>query len=664
MKTVRILSLMVAACFAAACSKAPTSLTVTPSTVEIIEGESVNLTAAVQPEGASFSGMTWTSSDENVAMVSSSGKLVGISAGSATVTATADGVSGSASVTVKARPIPVTDVFLSQYILELTVGESAVLTAKVMPEGATDKSVTWSSSNPSVASVEDGRVVAVKVGEAVITVRTNDGGHDIDCTVTVVGKEIPATGLTLDNEEMTVTEGDTFTLNATVIPEDSTFQEITWDSSDYDVVSVDSKGNLTALQPGKARITATLASDASIKAYCYVTVNPDGSLKGISLDVNAVSLSVGSTRTLTVIYNPAYATNKNVTWSSSDNSVAMVEAGVVTAVSSGSATVTVTSQEGGYTASCEVAVEKTVSLDVYLTYESDLYKNGENTDLYAKAFYAEDRNTYRLVTGQGWFRFITDEADETIYTEHKSWWNNYGMVVNNGIVYVMGYFSNEDESLIVELSPDGNEKEYVIKPGGKNPYTLYQMSKGPSGKVHFMAATTDEYNVKSFYFCTLQNGKIECQAIESDQDDWVKPLFVETSSGDLYGLNTIGGKFVFCKNGSLVADLTNKYQDGGAMTVKGSDAYFASVSLLDGSGCVTVFKNGYKLYDLSFDSYKYFDIEDIAVDDAGNVYTAICGYDYLGGSINNHKVVVMQNDHLFLRLPDEVHYANCLTVVN
>ena len=180
----------------------------------------------------------------------------------------------SAAVT---QVVPVTGVTLNKTTLRLVVGGEETLEATVAPTNATDKDVTWVSSNTEVATVENGVVTAVAEGEATITVTTDDGGFTAECTVTVSPAPIPAT----DIELKTATElavGRAETLTATLTPSNAT-STVTWVSSDTEVATVDTNGKVTAVAVGSATITAFVDADENgvlddgeVSATCAVTV--------------------------------------------------------------------------------------------------------------------------------------------------------------------------------------------------------------------------------------------------------------------------------------------------------------------------------------------------------------------------------------------------------
>ena len=165
------------------------SLNVT--SVELTEGDQTTLTATVNPSNATNKNVTWTSSDSNVATVAN-GKVTAVKAGTATITVkTEDGnKTATCTVTVKAKTYPVESVTLDKTSVELTEGEETTLTATVSPANATNKNVTWTSSDSNVATVANGKVTAVKAGTATITVKTEDGNKTATCTVTVTGSDV------------------------------------------------------------------------------------------------------------------------------------------------------------------------------------------------------------------------------------------------------------------------------------------------------------------------------------------------------------------------------------------------------------------------------------------------------------------------------------------
>ena len=259
-------------------------------------------------------------------------------------------------------PITVTGVTLSPTSITLVEGESQSLTAKITPSNAENQKVRWSTSDATVATVANGEVTAIKAGNATITVTTEDGGKTATCAVKVDAKVYPVTSVSLDKTSCEMTEGDELTLTATINPENATNKNVTWSTSDATVATV-ADGKVIALKAGNATITVT-TEDGNKTATCALTVKAKVyPVTGVTLDKTTYELTVGGNVTLTATINPANATNKNVTWKTSDATVATVVNGKVTALKAGTATITVTTEDGNKTATCTVTVKATISTE-------------------------------------------------------------------------------------------------------------------------------------------------------------------------------------------------------------------------------------------------------------------------------------------------------------
>ena len=244
-----------------------TSITIEPTTIEMITGDKVDISATVLPENATDKSVSWTTSNAGVATVDN-GKVTAVAAGTAVIVAsTSNGNEASCKVTVNDPAIPVENVSLDRTSLELTEGEAAVLTATVFPENATDKSVTWTTSDAGIAAVENGTVTAVAAGTAVIVVSTSNG-KVASCMVTVKEPTIFAQIISLDMNSLELTEGETAVLNATVFPENTTDKTVSWATSNAGVATVEN-GTVTAVAAGNAEIT--VATSNGLSATCHIT---------------------------------------------------------------------------------------------------------------------------------------------------------------------------------------------------------------------------------------------------------------------------------------------------------------------------------------------------------------------------------------------------------
>lgn len=245
---------------------------------------------------------------------------------------------------VAAMYVPVTEITLTKTEATLEKGRTLTLVATVNPADATDGKVVWSTSKVSVATVKDGVVTAVSGG--VTTISAKAGDKIAYCVVTV---KVPVTSVSLNKTKATLKLDETMTLKAEVNPEDATDAVITWATSDPAVATVDN-GVVTAVSYGTAEITATVGGKT---ATCVVEVaNP---VTEITLNETRKTMIVGEELVLTATVTPDDATNKEVTWSTSDEEVATVSNGVVKALTPGLAIITASA--GDKIATCEIVVE-------------------------------------------------------------------------------------------------------------------------------------------------------------------------------------------------------------------------------------------------------------------------------------------------------------------
>ena len=315
-------------------------------------GDTVTLTATVAPANATDKSVTWSTSDAAVATVNANGVVTTKKAGKVTITATSNGDKtkfGSIEITVSAATVPVTSVTVAG-AAAMTVDGEQTLTATVAPADATDKTVTWKSSDATVATVDaNGKVVAKKAGE--VTITATAGGVSGTLKITVSDKAptvIPVQSVTVTGKQELV-EGASTTLTATVTPADATDKTVTWKSSDESVATVDKDGVVTAKKAGTVTITAT-AGGVSGTLHITVTAKPVETVPVTSVEVTVeagTTVSVGKTLQATATVKPGNATNKKVTWKSSDESIATVDAnGVITAKKAGKVVITATSTDG------------------------------------------------------------------------------------------------------------------------------------------------------------------------------------------------------------------------------------------------------------------------------------------------------------------------------
>lgn len=322
------------------------SVTLSQTVLTLKEGETAKLTATVKPDNAADKTVTWSTDNAAVATVAG-GTVTAKAEGTATITvSTVNGKTAACAVTVKKNIVNPTGIRLSQTGLSLKAGQTAVLTATVAPENATDKTVAWTSDNTGVATVANGTVTAVANGTATITAATVNG-KTATCTVTVT---TDVESVTLDQTEAIVGKGTTLTLKAVINPSTASDKSLTWVSSNEKVATVDQNGTVTGVKAGTADITVKAANDKS--AVCKVTVS--------SVTLNAKTVPLQVKKSTTALKATVSAKGDSVeSWKSSNTKVVKVNSkGKLTATSkTGKATVTVTTKSGAK-ASCTVKVQK------------------------------------------------------------------------------------------------------------------------------------------------------------------------------------------------------------------------------------------------------------------------------------------------------------------
>lgn len=248
----------------------PTGIKLNVSSVSVDLGKTYTLTASVSPDNATDKTVTWSSSNTAVATVKN-GTITGKTAGTATITAkTGNGITASCRVTVVNPVIAVTGISLSADSATVKTGESYTLTAVVSPENASNKNVTWSSSAPDIASVNNGVVTGIEKGTAVITART-DNGKTAACTITVTSSG----ALSLSSTSLTMDVGDYCGLVLWTTSDDVSIGNIAWTSSDPSIASVNNQGVITGKKAGRAVIS--VAADEyfdhiTYSAECHVVV--------------------------------------------------------------------------------------------------------------------------------------------------------------------------------------------------------------------------------------------------------------------------------------------------------------------------------------------------------------------------------------------------------
>ena len=250
-------------------------------------------------------------------------------------------------------PLAVTGIDVLEH-LDIPVNGTGTVAYSVLPENAYNKNVSFESADAGIAAVNaNGVVTGVSAGETTITVTTEDGGFTGACTINVYNQAV--TGVTIEPSEAELTVGSSTKLTATVLPENATNKNVIYSVDDESILSVDQDGNVTGLSLGTATATVT-TEDGGFTASAEINVIPVR-VTGVSISPKSASIALGCTVQLAASIKPSNAANKNLSWSVSDETIISVDGqGTVTGLSLGTATVTVTTEDGGFTASAEITV--------------------------------------------------------------------------------------------------------------------------------------------------------------------------------------------------------------------------------------------------------------------------------------------------------------------
>ena len=456
----------------------PTQITLSASKTSIAIGETSTLSYTYQPDTTNVLDITYSSNHTNIATVSTEGIVTGVAAGSAEITATAKAANNTtitSKVTITVSAVSVTSVSLNKADTSLKIGATETLTATVSPSNATNKNVTWSSSNTSIATVSNGTVTAKAVGTATITVTTVDGNKTATCTVAVTSS--PEETFTISYTDLPTS----YQTTSTVYTADSGIKFQAYNCANYSnkvqfkassgylqsteslqlqSVTINDRESNTLTVYGSntagsfsTEISGTndvydlsgyqyfkIARTASGAAYCSsITVKTGVATPtdptAITVSPKAAELSPNGTKTLSVSYTPSNANqNKAVTWSSSDTTVATVSSeGVVQVKSTATAgqTATITARLTNLTSiydTCVITVVAQQNDDqtilIYLC-GSDLESGGKTSSSGADAngaYATGDLQEILSVSNQ------PDDVNVVIETGGaKAWASKYGI---------------------------------------------------------------------------------------------------------------------------------------------------------------------------------------------------------------------------------------------
>lgn len=365
------------------------------------------------------------------------------------------------TATLEKQEVSFDNIFFDKYSITLPVGDSENLQVLYEPEYTTDsKEISWSSDNPSVAMVNDGKITAVSAGHALITATV--GVHSVSCDVYVV---IPCRGITLDADHITIDEkGESVVLNAQILPSNATNQNLIWASTSLNVATVDEWGIVTALEEGETTIIVE-TEDGGFTASCVIEVEFQKIVAVTELRIDKTQILLtkqGETEQVNATVSPVNASNKEVVWTSSETKVATVDdTGRVTAIANGETIITAALIEEKKTATCVVRVQIAESKEMNFTdvqtgawfyeYVKEIYDRGIMTGLDETHFGpAENLSRAQFTTilyrmdgssNVSYSKKFADVPENTFFTIPVIWANQCGIVTG----YANGLFGPADE---------------------------------------------------------------------------------------------------------------------------------------------------------------------------------------------------------------------------
>ena len=455
------------------------AIAIQPKTVAVVVGDSLQLSGSVlMSNNRPPSSITWASTNASVATVSGGGLVRGVAPGSLFIRATSEGKRDSAAVTVSApSPLPVASVTVSPSSATIVVGGTVLLVATLQDANGsalTGRSISWTSSNPGVATVSSsGLVSAASTGSATITATSE--GQSASAPVSVTS--VPVASVSVSPTTASVQAGQTVQLSAT--PKDAngnalTGRAVTWATGNGAVATVSSAGLVSGVAAGTATITAT-SEGHSGTATVTVTLVPVAS---VTVTPSPASVQVSGTIQLTATLKDANGnvlSGRTIAWRSDNAGMASVNGtGLVTGVAAGSATITATSE--GHSVPVPVTVTGSQS-GSGVTYYRTNFNDGTTgaLDVYAYGGGSCAKSTDYRDAGSAYSMKCTIPAIDYGAAALQAWFGNGGLAN-----------TPKDPSLDQDLF---QEVRFVLGPGATNAIggttCTAANTSGPGGVVQF-----------------------------------------------------------------------------------------------------------------------------------------------------------------------------------
>ena len=325
----------------------------------VASGETVQLTAECQPANASIKDVRWVSNNPQIAAVDEDGTVTGLKRGSAVISAIAeDGSGAKGSITISVIQ-PVTGLTITPGLIEVTTGKSVQARTTAQPADASDKSVTWYSSDNSIATAANGRITGVKAGTCTVTCASNTNPEITASATVIVSQLVKKIEFTTPKEYLSIRVGEQTQLQWAIEPDDATETGVTFKSAHPKIATVDENGVATGVGRGTATIYVTAQDATKKRAATKVTVIQP--VTGVEMQQPLYYVQQGWDGYIRAVVQPRNANNQKVYWSSTDDGIASVRSngtstGSIQGYRTGRTTITAYTEDGGFTATADVRV--------------------------------------------------------------------------------------------------------------------------------------------------------------------------------------------------------------------------------------------------------------------------------------------------------------------
>ncbi len=333
-------------------------------------GKTINLNVDLSKYKECYNNLTYTSTNSDVATVSKEGLVTALKEGITTIEISngTKNISTNVEVVSSSDTVSVTDIKTDKTSITLEEGKTSKIKTDILPSNATNKSVNWKSNNESVAVVSrKGLIEAIGIGNAVITVTTQDGNKTANINVTVtkkvdnldsVCKSVLKEGFPKKSYTLTFLQA----INVKYFNDSLVKDKITWSSSNPSIVKVDRKGNVLAIGTGKAYVSVSCNNKVYDKTEINAIKRDSVKANKITLSPSSLTINVGVTKSVSATVTPKNASIKSLKWDSSDNTIAKVNnKGQITGIKKGKAKISVSTIDGSASASMDVVVRSSSS---------------------------------------------------------------------------------------------------------------------------------------------------------------------------------------------------------------------------------------------------------------------------------------------------------------